>query len=161
MPSPPSSRGSSTRRSPWHDRPSALSRDAFRFQPAPWNQMLRLNRLSPAIPVTQLPKNQNYKSAAIPPGPAPWNQNTCSKPPSLEFQVTQANHTLCDRFNLIPLGRSAPQAQRSFFFALENLRVRNLYPYLLPRKISLDISIFSGIIECRNLQAPSHLSLAT
>jgi hypothetical protein len=38
------------------------------LKPAQWNQIFRLNRLSPAIPVTQSGKNHNYRSAAIPPG---------------------------------------------------------------------------------------------
>ena len=70
----------------------------------PWNQILRLTRLSPAIPATKLLQNCNYQSAAIPPGPAPWNQNTCLKNPSLEFQVTQSHHIFCHRFNVIPPG---------------------------------------------------------
>jgi len=36
--------------------------------PAMWNQILRINRLSPALPVTQLLQTPNYQSAAIPPG---------------------------------------------------------------------------------------------
>jgi len=49
--------------------------------PAMWNQILRINRLSPALPVTQLLQNQNYQSAAIPLGPALWNKETLSIPP--------------------------------------------------------------------------------
>ena len=35
---------------------------------------------------------------------APWNQNTCSKHQSLEFQTAQAHHDLCPRFDPIPPG---------------------------------------------------------
>ena len=47
----------------------------------PWNQLLRLSRLSPAFSVTKLLQNCNYQSSAIPPGPALWKKETLSIPP--------------------------------------------------------------------------------
>jgi len=38
------------------------------LEPAQWNQMLFLNRITLALPVTQLFQTHSYQSAAIPPG---------------------------------------------------------------------------------------------
>jgi hypothetical protein len=40
------------------------------LEPAQWNQMLCLNRITLALPVPQLLKTHSYQSAAIPPGRA-------------------------------------------------------------------------------------------
>ncbi|HUT72449.1 MAG TPA: type II toxin-antitoxin system HicA family toxin, partial [Desulfatiglandales bacterium] len=51
-----------------HSFPPQVPRGGTLLKPAPWNQLLRLSRLSPALPVTQLLQTCNYQSAAIPPG---------------------------------------------------------------------------------------------
>jgi hypothetical protein len=80
----------------------ARSRILLKF--TPWNQILCLNRLSPALPVTQLLQKHNYQSPSIPLGFTPWNQILCLNRLSPALPVTQLLQKHNYQSPSIPLG---------------------------------------------------------